>query len=189
MNSNLFEAALARAAKTWKAYISAICILSITLLIDYLSGFSFLLGKEPINLGGFKVVREALSLTFGILFSLFIATAWLESRVLKRSAVALSPSTSSSGNSALELWFISPFSASRFLRGVFWFFLVDGFLFLGTFSLIHLTGTLPPDPRRMAPWLYWAIGGIDCLVFAVCLPFAYFIFRNIQHVRSMLSGK
>ena len=112
MNSNLFEAALARTAKTWKAYVSAICILYLTLLIDSLSGFSFLSGNEPISLGGFKVVREALSLTYGILFTLFILTAFLESRVLKRSSVSLAPSPS--GPSAPDLWFISPFSAPGF---------------------------------------------------------------------------
>jgi len=187
MNSNLFEAAPARAAKTWKAYISALCILHLTLLIDSLSGFSFLSGNEPISLGGFKVVREALSLTYGILFTLFIVTAFLESGVLKRSSVGLSPTPS--GNSAVDLWFISPFSASRFLRGLFWFFLVDGFLFLAAFSLIHLDGRWPPNPDRMSAKIYTLIGRVDFILFVTCLPFAYLIYRNLRRVRTVMAGK
>lgn len=76
MESKLFEAALERVAKTWKTYITAICILHLTLIIDALSGFSFLRGGEPIDLAGFKVVREALSATYGLLFSLFVVNAF-----------------------------------------------------------------------------------------------------------------
>jgi len=75
MESKLIEAALERVVKTWKTYITAICILLLTLIIDALSGFSFLRGGEPIDLAGFKVVREALSATYGILFSVFVVNA------------------------------------------------------------------------------------------------------------------
>jgi len=183
MNSKLFEAALARAAKTWKTYVSAICVLYLTLLIDFLSGFSFLSGREPINLAGFKVVREALSLTYGILFALFVTSAWLESRVLRASSSG-SDSSMPADSAALDLWFISPFSSARPLRFLFWFLFVDGFLFLAQFSLIHLACLWPPDPKRMSEGVYIMIGVIDLILLLICLPLAYRIYKNLQHVRA-----
>jgi hypothetical protein len=188
MNSTLFEAALQRAVKTWKTYIVAICILHLTLIIDALSGFSFLSGKEAINLAGFKVVREALSATYGILFSVFIATAFLESRLLKAYASTTQVSTSKD-LSVLALWLISPFSDSPLLRKVFWFLLIDGFLLLAQFSFFHLALVSPPDPNRMSPAAYRAIGAFDLFLFLICAPFAYRIYQNLQHVRSNLSPK
>jgi len=185
MDSKLFEAALERAAKTWKTYIAAICILHLTLIIDALSGFSFLLGKDPIDLAGFKVVREALSATYGILFSVFVATTFLESRLLKTRSSA-SDLAKSNGLAMLDLWFLSPFSDLPLLRKVFWFLFIDGFLFLAQFSYAHLALISPPNPARMSSEMYVAIGGVDLVLLIICVPFGYRTYRNFQHVRAML---
>jgi hypothetical protein len=164
----------------------SICILHLTLLIDALSGFTFLRGKTPIDLAGLKVVREALSLTYGILFSVFVATVFLESRLLK-ARCSIGEVSATERRSALDLWLLSPFSESALLRGIFWFLFIDGFLFLALFSFVHLALVFPPDPARMSATVYVAIGGIDCLLLFVCAPFAYRTYQNLRHVRSMLS--
>jgi hypothetical protein len=186
MDSKLFEAALERAAKTWKTYVAAICILHLTLIIDSLSGFSFLRGETPIDLAGFKVVREALSATYGILFSLFVATAFLQSRLLTTRSSGTDLSTSN-GLSVLDLWFLSPFSDSPLLRRAFWFLFIDGFLFLALFSFVHLALIIPPDPTRMSSAIYMAIGAVDLVLLVICVPFGYLTYKNFKHVRSMLS--
>lgn len=186
MESKLFEAALERVVKTWKTYITAICILHLTLIIDALSGFSFLRGGEPIDLAGFKVVREALSATYGILFSLFVVNAFLESRLLKSRSSATDLSTAN-GFSVLDLWFLSPFSDSQILRKAFWFLFIVGYLLLAQLSFVHLlfSETLS-DPTRMSPGIFAAIGAIDFILLVICIPFGYRIYQNFQHVRSML---
>lgn len=185
MDAKLFEAALERAAKTWKTYIAAICILHLTLIIDALSGFSFLQGKDPIDLAGFKVAREALSVTYGILFSVFVATTFLESRLLKIRSSA-SNITKSNGLSVLDLWFLSPFSCSPLLRKAFWFLFIDGFLFLAQFSFVHIALISPPNPARMSSGIYVVIGAVDLVLLIICVPFGYRTYQNFQHVRVML---
>lgn len=185
MDSNLFDAALQLTATTWKAYTVAICILFVTLMIDMLSGFSFLKGKTPIDLAGFKIVREALSATYGLVFSSFVATVFLESRLLKSRSSATNLSTSNA-SSVLDLWFLSPFSASGLLRTVFWILFIYGFLLLAIFSCVHLARILPPDPNRMSSAKYVAIGAGDLVLLVICAPFGYWTYQNFQHVRSVL---
>lgn len=185
MSSERFEAALERAAKTWKAYFAAICILHVTVMIDALSGFPFLEGRTPIDLAGFEVVREALSATYGLVFSLFVATVYLESNLLKARSSAADLS-SSCWLSVVDLWFLSPFSESPLLRAVFWFLFVDGFLVLGLFSFAHLAVVLPPDSGRMSLATYVAIGVVDLILMIICIPFAYYTYRNFEHVRVLL---
>ena len=162
-----------------------ICILHLTLLIDALSKFPFLRGEASIDLAGFKVVREALSATYGILFTLFVATAFLESKLLKTS-ISAADGAASKELPALDLWFLSPFSDTPLFRKLFWFLFIDGFLFLAQFSFVHLALIWPPAPARMSPAIYRTIGAIDLLLFAICTPFAYWTYQNLQQVRSIL---
>ena len=185
MNSKLFDATLERVAKTWKTYISAICILYLTLIIDALSGFSFLRGINPIDLAGFKVVREALSATYGILFAVFVVSTFLESRLLKTCS-STSNLAKSNGLAVLDLWFLSPFSSSSLLSKAFWFFFIDGFLFLALFSFVHIALISPPNPARMMPEIYFAIGVVDSVLLVICAPFGYLTYRNFQYVRALL---
>ena len=186
MESKLFEAALERVINTWKTYVTAICILHLTLIIDALSGFSFLRGEEPIDLAGFKVVREALSATYGILFSLFVVNAFLESRLLKTRSSATDLSTAN-GFPVLELWFLSPFSDSQILRKAFWFLFIVGYLLLAQLSVVHLLfSERLSDPTRMSSEVFAAIGAIDFILLVICMPFGYRIYQNCQHVQSML---
>ena len=186
MESKLFEAALERVVKTWKTYITAICILLLTLIIDALSGYSFLRGGEPIDLAGFKVVREALSATYGILFSVFVANAFLESRLLKTRSSATDLSTANVF-SVLDLWFLSPFSDSQFLRKAFWFLFIVGYLLLAQLSFVHLLALVNSSiSTRMRPEIFAAIGAIDFILLVICIPFGYRIYQNFQHVRSTL---
>lgn len=186
MSSERFEAALEQAAKTWKTYFAAICILHVTIMIDALSGFPFLTGETPIDLAGFEVVREALSATYGIVFALFVATVYLESDLLKaRSSTA--ELSGSSWLSVVDLWFLSPFSESPLLRGAFWFLFVHGLFVLALFSFSHLAVVLPPDPGRMSEAMYVAIGAVDLILLILCIPFAYFTYQNFEYVRALLS--
>jgi hypothetical protein len=186
IDSDLFKAALERAAKTWKTYATAICILNLTFMIDALSGLSFFRGGKPIDLAGFKVVREALSATYGILFTVFVATVFLESRLL-RARFSVSGASTPGARSVLDLWLLSPFSDSPRLRKVFWFLFINGFLFLAAFSFVHLAFLFPPDPCRMWPAAYVAIGAFDLILLFPCAWFAYRTYQNLQGVRSMLS--
>ena len=187
MGSTLFEAAAERTAKTWKTYIVALCVLQLTLMIDIMSGFSFLGEGGKIDLAGFKIVREALSATYGILFGVFIGTAYFESGLLLRSAGNTSGSILARP-AAIDLWFISPFSHSRFLRGLFWAALAYGFLLLVVFGLIHVAGWGPPRSGTVPLWAYRAIGVVDLAVLIVCLKYARRICRNLGKVRSKLAS-
>jgi hypothetical protein len=185
MSSTLFEAAAERAVKTWKAYLAGLCLLLLAFVIDWMSGSPFF--KEgKIELGNFKVVREALSATYGILFAVFVGAACQESRLL-RVSVKDAEDSSVARPVAIDLWFISPFSYSRSLRGLFWVSFSCGFGLLAFFSIIHLIGWKQPPAARMSHFVYRAIGAGDALVFAGCLRFALLpICRNLQEVRRKL---
>ncbi|HYJ06817.1 MAG TPA: hypothetical protein VEX43_16900 [Chthoniobacterales bacterium] len=185
MSSTLFDAAAERTGKTWKTYMVALCILQLTLMIDAMSGFSFLREGGEIDLAGFKIVREALSATYGILFAVFIGTAYFESGLLLRSAGDTSGSILAKP-AAIDLWFISPFSHSRFMRGLFWAALGYGFFLLGFFGWVHVAGWGPP--KYMPFWAYRAIGVVDLLVLIVCLEYARRIRRNFAEVKSKLGS-
>jgi hypothetical protein len=186
MSSTLFEAAAERAVKTWKAYLAALCVLLLAFIIDWMSGSPFFVKGEPIGLANFKVVREALSATYGILFAVFVGAACQESRLLRLS-VKDAADSSVARPVAIDLWFISPFSYSRSLRVLFWVSFVYGFGLLAFFSVIHLLGCWPPPEARMSHFAYRAIGAGDALVLAGCLRFALApIYRNLQEVRRKL---
>jgi hypothetical protein len=152
-------------------------------MIDQMSGAEFLCQGKPIDLAGFKVVREALSAAYGILFAVFIGAAYLGSRVLRESAP---------GSSAMErpaviaLWFVSPFSKSLFLRFLFWGALVYGFVLLAIFSVIHLAAIGPPRSNTVSSLTYRAIGAGDLLVLIFSTSYAFKIYRNLEKVRSKL---
>lgn len=186
MSSTLFEAAAERAVKTWKAYLAALCVLLLAFIIDWMSGSPFFVKGEPIGLANFKVVREALSATYGILFAVFVGAAYQESRLLKLS-VKDAADSSVARPVAIDLWFISPFSSSRSLRVLFWFSFLYGFGLLGFFTVIHLIGWRQPPEARMSHFAYRAIGVGDGLVLAGCLRFALApICRSLQEVRRKL---
>jgi len=188
MQTALFQEALKQTQKTWQRYSAAICILSLSFLIDGLSNFSFLKGHQPIEVGGFKVVREALSATYGILFFVFIVTAYLESQVLKQCSqtVADTGAASLPDLSQLDLWFVSPFSKSTMLRRLFWGMLILGLLFLALFTVIHHASLMLPDPGRMSQAVYVSIGVGDLLLLVLCVRFCYWIYKNLQSVRGYL---
>ena len=181
-----FVAALNQTQKTWGRFFTALCILLLTLLVDAVSGFSFLSGETAIDLAGFKVVREALSVTYGLLFTLFVATAFVESRLLKRYCLVAQASDSKALRELceLELWIMSPFSTSPLLRALFWILFIDGFLFLVLFSAIHLAGWIPPDPKRMSLAIYRGIGALDATLLLVCIPLGGRLYKNLESVRS-----
>jgi hypothetical protein len=183
MSATLFEAAAEKTAKTWNRYIVALCILQLTLMIDQMSGAEFLCQGKPIDLAGFKVVREALSATYGILFAVFIGAAYLESRLLRESA----PGSSAMERPAvIDLWFVSPFSKSLFFRFLFWGALVYGFVLLAIFSVIHLAAIGPPRSNTVSSLTYRAIGAGDLLVLIFSTSYAFKIYRNLEEVRSKL---
>jgi hypothetical protein len=185
VSSTLFEAAAERAVKTWKAYLAGLCLLLLAFVIDWMSGSPFFTEGKPIELANFKVVREALSATYGILFAVFVGASYQESRLLLRCAKG-SLDKSLARPAAIDLWFISPFSHSRFLRFLFWLSFAYGFGLLGIFSVIHLAGCMQPHEGRMSQWPYQAIGVADALVFIGCLLFARWTCRNLQEVRRKL---
>lgn len=181
MKPDLFEAALLKTRKTWQTYITALCGLAIGFMIDLLGGLAFFSGEAEISVGGFKVVREALSATYGILFAVFIATASFESRLLKTlSQTAAHPPESTE----FQLWVVSPFSKSRWGRVCWRVFFGYGYFLLAVFSLIHLTGCIPPT--KMAMSLYFSIGVMDALIFGVCFRYGLEIYRNLRFVRHRL---
>jgi hypothetical protein len=178
VKSDLFDAALLKTQKTWKTYVTAICSLNIGFLIDWLGKFSFFKGEAEISVAGFKVVREALSLTYGLLFAVFIATALCESRLLK----ALSETATRRPESTeLEFWYLSPFSRSRWRRFLWAGFFVDGYVLLVVFSVIHITKWIPP--KTMETPLYVGIGWFDAFIFFGCALFVWPIYQNLRSVR------
>ncbi len=193
MQSRLFETALGRAAKTWQTYTKALCTLHLAFIIDALGGFLFLKGKS-IDFLGFTVVRESLSATYGILFSLFVATTFIESRLLKN---CVSPNNPLMPDElpVLPLWFLSPFSDLPLMRWMFWILYIDGFQYLAFFSLAHLAIFIYPDWVNLFPNnglknlqdnKYIAIGVINLILLIICVPFGYLTYRNFQSVRAAL---
>ncbi|TLU87345.1 MAG: hypothetical protein FDX21_00430 [Chlorobium sp.] len=193
MQSKLFETALERAAKTWQTYTKVLCTLHLAFIIDALGGYLFLQGKS-IDFVGFTVVRESLSATYGILFSLFVATTFIESRLLK-TCVSSNNSLMPDELPVIHLWFLSPFSELSFMRKVFWFLYIDGFHFLALFSFAHLAIFISPDCVqsflkidliKLPDDIYVGIGVIDLVLFIICVPFGYLTYRNFQSVRAAL---
>ena len=187
MQSKLFETALERAAKTWQTYTKALCTLHLAFIIDALGGNLFLQGKS-IDFAGFTVVRESLSATYGILFSLFVATTFIESRLLK---TCISPNNPLMPDElpVLHLWFLSPFSDLPFMRKMFWFLFIDGFHVLALFSFAHLFPHGVKPSLNIDLEIYGAIGVIDLILFIICVPFGYLTYRNFQSVRAMLCDR
>ena len=185
MEQKQFEALIEATAKTWRAYAVAIGVLYLSMVVDVLSKAPFFLGYHPIELGGFKIVREALSATYGIVFSGFVATVCLESNLLRKRLCSIEVATLSR-TPVLDLWFLSPFSDSRLLRAMFWLLFADGFVLLAIFSIIHIALILPPDPARMSELTYRSIGAFDLLLLIVCVPFGYKTFGNLSCVQDFL---
>src|SRR6185295_13475075 len=144
MNMDVFSAALKNMQSTWKTFAITVGGLNLAFLIDGLSGFSFLRAGGEIEIGGFKVVREALSASYGLLFTVFVVTAFLESRTVKVLCAKVPDGSVCPEETEAILWLLSPFSSSKKLRGLFWFLFADGFFFLAIFSVIHLLNWSPP---------------------------------------------
>ena len=184
----LFEAILKQIQGTWQKYTVALSILVMSFIIDGLSGFKFLHDTQEIQLAGFKVVRESISVAFGLLFSVFVVAAFYQSENLKRSSQALTEANAEALRNmpGLQLWLSSPFSPSRFLRWVFWGVFVSGYLWLAWFSLVHLLayGQLASQPH--GPWLFRSIGVFDLALFCVCVKLGWLLYWNFEDVRVKL---
>ena len=115
-----------------------------------------------------------------------MGAAYQESCLLKR-CVKESANSSVARPEAIELWFISPFSPSVWMRRLFALSVVYGFGLLGLFSVIHLIGWRQPAQGPMADCAYQAIGVFDALVFGCCLWPAFRTYRNLQEVRAKLA--
>jgi hypothetical protein len=153
-----------------------------------------------IEVGGFKIVREALSATYGLLFTLFVFRAWLESRVAWKICKAETVVPISAVETKAVLWLVSPFSWFRALRWVFWGLLADGFITLAVFSAIHIgnvrslpnwlklveSGIAPPGnsrPITLPPWAYKGIGYMDLVLLLVCLWPCVGLIQNLTRIR------
>lgn len=185
MATDAFKPALERTIKTWQKYTVALCALTFAFVIDAVGGFEFFKKQTEINLAGFKVVREAFSLSYGIFFCLFTGLVFLESSVLEkrstdgaRSAEEIRP--------LLDGWIISPFSERKLLRALFWYLFGCGFITLAGLTLIHLALWWPPDRGRMSWTVYRAIGVFDAATLFVSLWFGYRTYRNLRAVRATL---
>lgn len=183
MKPDLFEAALLKTQKTWQTYVKALCALDLVLLIDRLGGSNFLNPGGQIDVAGFKVVREALSATYGILFAVFIVATFCESRLLKKfseTAVHFPESAE------VALWFLSPFSWSRWGRGFRIVLFINGYFWLAWFARIHITNKYPPLKDGMKHPLYVGIGYVDAIIFLVCVCLGVMIYLDIRCVRHRL---
>ena len=136
------------------------------------------------------MVRESISVAFGLLFVVFVVAAFYQSENLKRSSEALTPANSEALRNLpeLQLWLLSPFSPSRLLRRTFWGLFLYGYFLLAQFSIIHLFayGKGLPDPKRMAPWIFRSIGALDLALFGVCVWWGWRLYQNLKAVRETL---
>jgi len=183
MNLELFNDALKDAKHTWGKYIAALCILHVGFLIDALGGFEFFCGKGELHLGDFKVVREALSGTYGVLFFVFIVAAAYQAKLLRM----LCPATGDRPHDVADrfdkghLWLLSPFSPFGGLRFVFWLLFAHGFFTLALFSMVHLAGWhAPPGADRAAT--YRLVGFLDLGLFCASLFPGWSIYRDLYRV-------
>lgn len=196
MQIELFKATLKQTQSTWQRYIASYCLLQLGFIIDVLGGSGFLLGHQAIELAGFKVVREAISLTYGVLFLVFVVSALFESRILRQCfdatghEVLLEPPE-------LKLWLVSPFSTFRIgpfrvFRIIFWLLFIFGFSTLLLFIDVHLVppALLYPKVLRTPPLidrgLFVAIGWFDLAVLLLCIPLGWQIFENLRAVASFI---
>lgn len=185
MAQDRFNAMLEATAKTWKAYAVALGVLYLGMVIDFLGPMPFFKGEAPIDVGGFKVVREALSATYGLLFTVFVVTVFFESRRL----LQLVQSMDLSGlrrSITQDLWLLSPFSEVRALRAAFWLLFADGFVLLAVFSYVHLALHWPPDAKRMSALLYQGIGLVDLVLLVAVVPLGYLTFTNLRQVQQSI---
>jgi len=183
VKSDLFEAALLKTQKTWKTYVTALCALNLGFLIDALGGSHFFGAGGEINLAGFKVVREALSAAYGLLFLAFIATTFYESRLLKTLS---QPAVHFPESPELALWFLSPFSRSLAGRVFRKCLFVVGYFCLAVFSVIHITKTSAPQTDDIRALLYVPIGYADGLILCFCVYLGVKICQNLRFVRHRL---
>ena len=184
MNLELFNDALKDAKNTWGKFFAALCILDVGFLIDALGGFEFFHGKGELHLGDFKVVREALSGTYGVLFFVFIVTAAYQAKLLRM----LCPATSDRPHDPVDrfdkghLWLLSPLSPFGGLRFVFWLLFAHGFFTLALFSTVHLTGWQAP-PGTDPATTYRLVGFLDLGLFLASLFPGWSICRELGRVR------
>ena len=199
MQIELFKAALKQTQTTWQRYIAAYCLLQMGFVIDVLGGSSFLVKHQAVELAGFKVVREAISFAYGVLFLVFVVAALVESRILRRCFDTPDPKVSAALQELpeLQLWLVSPFSTFRLgryrvLRGVFWLLFLFGFSTLVFFIAVHLLppALLYPKVLRTPPLidrrLFQAIGWFALAVLLLCIPLGWEIFKNLKAVSSAI---
>jgi hypothetical protein len=183
MASSKLGRILETTSKTWKAYAKAISILNLTFLIDWMGGFTFMKKGGSLDIGGFKIVREAFSATYGIVFFAFVLTVFLQSGLLSRST---DPPMPSDADDQLDSWFLSPFSDSALVRFIFWLFFVGGFLWLAALCVVHLFLISEPDPDRMSEAIYFLIGVGNTILLAVATWLGKRTYQNMAEVRDRL---
>lgn len=196
MQIELIKATLKQTQTTWQRYMAACCLLLLGFVIDLLGGASFLVRHQAIELAGFKVVREAISLTYGVLFLVFVVVAWLESGILRQSLATPDAKVSATLQELpeLQLWLVSPFSTFRLagcrvLRVVFGSLFLLGFVTLTLFGTIHL---LPPaflypkglrtPPLFVSPCVFKAVGRFVLAVLLPYIPLGQQIRKNLRAV-------
>ena len=185
---SLFVAMLKQVQGTWQTYTAALSILVMTFVIDGLGGFKFLQGTQEIQLAGFRVVRESISVVFGLLFSVFVVVAFYQSESLRRLSQVLTAANTTALNDLpdLRLWLLSPFSSDLFLRSVFWLVFLSGYLWLAWFGFVHLLARGRWLPQHMGLRLFRAIGVFDLALLAVCVVLGWQIVHNFEAVRATL---
>lgn len=200
-DKDVFASALENMQSTWKAFALTLCTLHLLLIIDVLSGSQFMKEGGAIEIGDFKIVRETLSATYGLLFTFFVVKALLESRVVRELCIAEAEGSISEVDTKAVLWLVSPFSWSRGLRVVFWLLLADGFILLAAFSAIHLFDVrsfpfLPEItepvkgssgaqlPIKMLKPAYVGIGVLDLLLLVFCLWRCRELVENLRFIRA-----
>jgi hypothetical protein len=188
MATDFFSAVLERTIKTWRTYTVVLSGLGLTFIVDALNGFAFFHKQTAIELAGFKVVREALSLTYGILFAVFVGAVFLESCLLERRC-PVGAAQSDEAEKLLDGWLISPFSEMPLLRISFWILFLAGFGTLASFSVVHIALWWPPDPARMSRSVYRMIGILDGVLLGISVGFGVSTYRNLREVRSRLRSR
>ncbi|MEZ4705847.1 MAG: hypothetical protein R3A44_01495 [Caldilineaceae bacterium] len=161
------KAAISSVRKGWSRYLAVLWTINLVLAIDFLTGKQFLYGAAEIEFANFKVPRIAFSLTYTLLFGVFILWTSASTRFLQtlicdelnaeqRQAVSRLPE--------VRLWLLSPISPSIMNRVAFALLTIEGFMLLTIIGAIHVLRIQMPDSTLMHPRVYQGIGFICMLI-------------------------